>query len=100
MFTKWNSLILILILLLIRITLHLRIANRVGEDSRCRGSIVHIRGGSSCELLERRSRPKALWRFRASTSNSLACNSCNHVQLSIFVRPAFWERAVVVEEVL
>ena len=58
-----------------RITFRLRIANRVGEDSRCRGGIVHTRFGCSRALLERRPRPKALWRFRASTSNSLSDRS-------------------------
>ena len=58
-----------------RITFRLRIANRVGEDSRCRGGIVNTRGGCSRALLERRPRPKALWRFRASTSNSLSDRS-------------------------
>ena len=52
------------------ITLHVRIANPMVMGSCCRGGIVHIRGGCSCALLERRPRPKALWRFRASTSNS------------------------------
>ena len=47
-----------------------RIANRVGEDSCCRGGIVHIRGGCSCVRSIRSNRPTALWRFRASTSNS------------------------------
>ena len=67
---------LILSLILVCVTLHLRIANRlVTTDSRCRGGIVHIRGVCSCAHLERRSRPKALWRFRASTSNSLSDRS-------------------------
>ena len=59
-------------IILERVTLRVRIANRVGEDSRCRGSIVNTRFGCSRALLERRPRPKALWRFRASTSNSLS----------------------------
>ena len=61
-----------------RITFRLRIANRMGEDSWCRGGIVHSRGGCSRALLERRPRPKALWRFRASTSNSLSDRSRPH----------------------
>ena len=61
-----------------RITFRLRIANRAGEDSCCRGGIVHIRGGCSRALLERRPRPKALWRFRVSTSNSPSCRSRPH----------------------
>ena len=57
-------------IILERVTLRVRIANWTGEDSRCRGGIVHIRGGCSCVRGIRRPRPKALWRFRASTSNS------------------------------
>ena len=53
-----------------RVKFRLRIANCVEEDSYCRGGIVHIRGGCSRALFERRRRPKALWRFRVSTSNS------------------------------
>ena len=52
------------------VTLHLRIANRVGEDSRCRGGIVNTRCGFSRALFVRPESPKALWRFRVSTSNS------------------------------
>ena len=55
---------------MIRTILHVRIANQLGEDSRCRGGIVHIRGGCSCVRGIRCPRPTALWRFRASTSNS------------------------------
>ena len=57
-------------IILERVTLRVRIANWTGEDSCCRGGIVHIRGGCSCVRGIRRPRPKALWRFRASTSNS------------------------------
>ena len=53
-------------------TLHVRIANQVVMGSCCRGGIVHIRCVCSCELLERSNSPKALWRFRVSTSNSLS----------------------------
>ena len=42
----------------------------VEEDSYCRGGIVHIRGGRSRARLIRPKSPTALWRFRASTSNS------------------------------
>ena len=52
------------------VVLRLRIANRLVEGSYCRGGIVNTRGVRSRTLLERRSCPKALWRFRASTSNS------------------------------
>ena len=51
---------------------HVRIANRLGEDSYCRGGIVNTRFGISLALLVRRNRSTALWRFRASTSNSLS----------------------------
>ena len=50
--------------------LHLRIANHLAKDSSCRGGIVDIRAGCSRALLVRLYRPKALWRFRVSTSNS------------------------------
>jgi hypothetical protein len=76
-------LILILILILARVTLHLRIANWVGEDSYCRGGIVNIRFGFPRALLERRPRPTALWRFRASTSNSLSGRSRLHARTHI-----------------
>ena len=62
------------------ITLHLRIANRVVIGSCCRGGIVNIRGGCSRALLERRPRPKALWRFRVSTSNSPSGRSWLHAR--------------------
>jgi len=61
---------LILIHDLVHGVLHVRIANRVVMDSCCRGGIVHSRRGCSCVLLVRPNSPKALWRFRASTSNS------------------------------
>ncbi len=57
--------------LVARVTLHVRIANRVVEDSCCRGGIVHIRFGFSRALVEGPKSSKALWRFRVSTSNSL-----------------------------
>jgi hypothetical protein len=54
------------------ITLHVRIANQMVMGSCCRGGIVHIRFGCSCERGIRSNSPTALWRFRASTSNSLS----------------------------
>jgi hypothetical protein len=60
-------------------TLHTRIANQMGEDSSCRGGIVNIRGGCSGALLERPQSSKALWRFRASTSNSPNGRSWPHL---------------------
>ena len=56
--------------LVARVVLRLRIANQVGEDSCCRGGIVHSRCGCSRAQIERPESPKALWRFRVSTSNS------------------------------
>ena len=57
-------------IILERVTLRVRIANWTGEDSRCRGGIVHIPFGFYCARRIRSNRPTALWRFRASTSNS------------------------------
>ena len=53
------------------VTLLLRIANHMATDSCCRGGIVHTRVGCSCSRLARPNSSTALWRFRASTSNSL-----------------------------
>jgi len=52
------------------VTFRARIANRVVKGSRCRGGIVNIRDGRTCARVVRRDYPTALWRFRASTSNS------------------------------
>ena len=60
------------------IMLHLRIANHMVMDSRCRGGIVNTRGGFSRARSIRPQRSKALWRFRASTSNSLSGRSRPH----------------------
>ena len=69
LYLGWGCvIILILILILARVTLRVRIANWVGEDSYCRGGIVSTRGA----LFVRPQSTKALWRFRASTSNSLS----------------------------
>jgi hypothetical protein len=62
---------LILILNTRRITLRPRTPNQVGEDNYCRGGIVNTRGSRSRRLFVRTRSPTALWRFRASTSNSL-----------------------------
>ena len=69
---------IILILILPRATLRARIANLLGEDSRCRGGIVHTRFDFSCALLVRPQSSKALWRFRVSTSNSPSGRSRLH----------------------
>jgi len=51
------------------ITSLLRKANRLVEDSCCRGGIVRIRGNRCSARLIRQTRSTALWRFRVSTSN-------------------------------
>ena len=66
------SFILIPILIPRYVTLHLRIANHLVMDSCCRGGIVNIRSGCSRALFVPPKSPKAIWRFRASTSNSLS----------------------------
>ena len=48
------------------------------KGSRCRGGIVHIRGGCSRALLVPLLCSKALWRFRVSTSNSPSGRSRLH----------------------
>jgi len=86
---KVITLFLILILILIpilNITLRPRIANRVGEDSYCRGGIVNTRRGRSRALFVRPEIPKALWRFRASTSNSLRGLMWPHTHTQVRIR--------------
>ena len=51
---------------------HLRIANRMVKGSYCRGGIVNTRFGCSRARSVLPISSKALWRFRASTSNSLS----------------------------
>ena len=65
------------------VTLHVRIANHLVKGSCCRGGIVNSRGGCSRALLVRPVSSKALWRFRASTSNSLSGRSRPHKNTSI-----------------
>jgi hypothetical protein len=62
------------------VTCRVRIANQMVMDSCCRGGIVHIRFGCSCERCVRpqSSLAKALWRFRVSISNSLSGRSWPH----------------------
>jgi len=57
------------------VTRRVRIANQMGEGSRCRGGIVNIRSVCSCARSVPPKSPKAIWRFRASTSNSLSGRS-------------------------
>jgi hypothetical protein len=73
-------------IILERVTLRVRIANWTGEDSRCRGGIVHIRGGCSRALLVWCQSSKALWRFRARTSNSLSGRSWPHSHTHLCLR--------------
>jgi hypothetical protein len=70
-------------IILVRITVRVRIANQVGEGSRCRGGIVHIRDVRSCALSKPPVRSKALWRFRVSTSNSPSGRSWQHTNTPI-----------------
>ena len=68
------------------VTRRVRIANQMVMDSYCRGGIVNIvntRFGRSCAHLARPDSPKALWRFRASTSNSLSGRSRLHFDTHI-----------------
>ena len=69
--------------LVARVVLRLRIANQVGEDSCCRGGIVHIR----CVCSHAPSLPPksstALWRFRVRTSNSLSGRTWPHPRTQI-----------------
>ncbi len=65
------------------VTLHVRIANHLVEDSCCRGGIVNIRCGCSSALFVRPQSPKALWRFRVSTANSLSGRSRLHFDTHI-----------------
>jgi len=71
----------ILILILSRrVTRRFRIANHMVMDSCCRGGIVDTRGGCSRALFVPPKSPTALWRFRASTSNSLSGRSRLHAR--------------------
>ena len=70
---------------MLRAAVHLRTTSLLVMDSCCRGGIVHSRFGCSCARIERPESPKALWRFRASTSNSqVAVLGC--IRTRIFVK--------------
>jgi len=62
--------ILMMMTIMVCAAVHLRTTTLVVMDSRCRGGIVNTRFGCSRELLARHNSSTALWRFRASTSNS------------------------------
>ena len=64
-----------------RAVLLLRKTSLLGEDSCCRGGIVNTRFGCCGALPIRRPRPKALWRFRVGTSNSLSGRNDLHNDL-------------------
>jgi len=68
------------------IVFHLRKTNQMVMDSRCRGGIVNSRGGRSCALFVRPQSPKALWRFRVSTANSLLNKVFEYVKMTICSR--------------
>ena len=53
------------------VTRCVRTANPMVMDSCCRGGIVHIRFGCACVRGISSNGTTALWRFHASTSNSL-----------------------------
>ena len=57
------------------IVFHLRKTNQMVMDSCCRGGIVNSRDVCSRAQIERPDSPKALWRFRVSTANSLSGRS-------------------------
>jgi len=69
--------LLILVRECVAISRRARIANLVGEDSCCREGIVNIRVVFLASFSYGPS-PKALWRFRASTSNSPSGRSRPH----------------------
>ena len=73
-----TSFILMMMMIRTCAIVHLRIANRLVMGSCCRGGIVHIRGGFSRVRSIRPKSPKALWRFRANTSNTLSGRSRPH----------------------
>merc|ERR1712091_699746 len=58
-----------------RVTLRARTTNLLVMGSCCRGGIVNIRCVCTSALVERPDSSKALWLFRASTSNSPSCRT-------------------------
>ena len=78
-----TSFILMMMMIRTCAILHIRIANRLVMGSCCRGGIVRIRGGCSRARSVWRPRPKALWRFRASTSNSPSGRTWLHTNTRI-----------------
>ena len=76
-------LMMILILILSRLNLRARTSNDMVKGSRCRGGIVNTRGGCVCMRAIWLEGRKALWRFRASTSNSLSGRTWLHTHTPI-----------------
>jgi len=72
-----------LILIMARVTLRARTTNLLVMGSCCRGGIVNIRCVCTSALVERTNSPKAPWRFRVSTSNSLSGRSWPHTHTRI-----------------
>ena len=56
-------LLILILILILNIPLRPRIANQMVMGSRCRGGIVHIRGGCSRALLERPRVPRRFGGF-------------------------------------
>jgi len=65
------------------VTRRLRIANHMVMDSCCRGDIVNIRVDFSRARSARRQSSTALWRFRASTSNSPSGRTWPHTNTHV-----------------
>ena len=80
-----TSFILMMMMIRTCAILHIRIANRLVMGSCCRGGIVRIRGGCSRARSVRPKSSKALWRFRASTSNSPSGRSWPHTHTHIAI---------------
>ena len=76
-------LMMMMMITLMCAALHLRKTSLLVMDSRCRGGIVNIPFGCCGALPIRRTSPKALWRFRASTSNSPSGRSRLHSNTKI-----------------
>ena len=65
------------------VTFRPRIANRVGEGSRCRGGIVNIEDYHARALLLRLKSSKVLWQPRVSTSNTPSDHTRPHTHTHI-----------------
>ena len=63
---------ILMMMTMLRAAVHLRTTSLLVMDSRCRGGIAHSGFGLSGVHSVRPESPKALWRFRVSTANSLS----------------------------